>query len=224
MNLRNSRVSLLITLSVLAVLMPTAHANVFTFVTPAGSTTSGGPVSATATAYNRRRHGNHRANRLTVESQGRCAVDQRLRFRAQQWRHHRYSDFRDWARRVTVAGNGSFVLAGSRFALYRLATEPQHQRRNTVECPGRGQPTDLIIGPPGGATYSNANSSIAGNGPHNPFVNQTGTFVVTVAGVTAATNITSATFSFGTTQGDSTFLACPGRAFRSRLHWHWALR
>jgi hypothetical protein len=63
-------------------------------------------------------------------------------------------------------------------------------------------PAGLIIGPPGsGLTYSNANASIRGNGPHNPFLDQTATFVVDVAGVTAATEITSATFSFGTTAG-----------------------
>jgi hypothetical protein len=49
--------------------------------------------------------------------------------------------------------------------------------------------------------YSNANGSIAGNGPHNPFLNQTATFNIAVTGVTAATTVTSATFSFGTVAG-----------------------
>ena len=61
---------------------------------------------------------------------------------------------------------------------------------------------DLIIGPSGpGGVYTNANGSIAGNGPHNPFIDQQGMFTLTVAGVTNATTITSATFSFGTTAG-----------------------
>jgi len=63
-------------------------------------------------------------------------------------------------------------------------------------------PSHLIIGPPGaGGTYSNANGSIAGNLPHNPFLNQTATFVISVPGVDTTTTITAATFSFGTTPG-----------------------
>jgi hypothetical protein len=63
-------------------------------------------------------------------------------------------------------------------------------------------PEHLIIGPPGpGSMYSNANGSIAGNKPHNPFLNGSVTFVITGAGITSSTTITSATFSFGTTPG-----------------------
>jgi len=60
-------------------------------------------------------------------------------------------------------------------------------------------PAHLLIGPPGGATYSNANGSIAGNGPHNPFLNQTATFHITNAAFTAGTTISNVTFLTGTT-------------------------
>jgi len=66
-------------------------------------------------------------------------------------------------------------------------------------------PSHTIIGPPGpGNVYSNADGSIAGNGPHNPFLNQTADFTITfplplLMGVT----VTSATFSFGTTAGNN---------------------
>lgn len=66
---------------------------------------------------------------------------------------------------------------------------------------GHAGPSHLIIGPPGGPTYSNANGSIAGNGPHNPFLNQSATFTITAPSLTSLTTITSATFSFGTTAG-----------------------
>jgi hypothetical protein len=49
--------------------------------------------------------------------------------------------------------------------------------------------------------YTAANNLIAGNGPHNPLVNGTETFMVNVTGVTTATNVASAFFSFGTTAG-----------------------
>jgi hypothetical protein len=63
-------------------------------------------------------------------------------------------------------------------------------------------PAGLILGPPGaGSLYSNANGSIAGNGPHNPFIFGTATFNLSVPGVTVDSTITSVTFSFGTTAG-----------------------
>lgn len=63
-------------------------------------------------------------------------------------------------------------------------------------------PAGLIVGPPGaGSLYSAANGSIAGNGPHNPFLNQTATFTVNIPGLTVDDSVRSATFSFGTVPG-----------------------
>src|SRR5262249_42400935 len=71
-------------------------------------------------------------------------------------------------------------------------------------------PAGLIIGPSGpGGVYSNANGSIAGNGPHNPFIDGTATFVVAISGLTADSTVTGATFSFGTTAG-SNVVGVPG--------------
>jgi len=65
-------------------------------------------------------------------------------------------------------------------------------------------PAHTILGAPGpGGTYSNANGSIAGNSPHNPFINQTATWTLNIAGVSSTTAVTSATFSFGTTSGNN---------------------
>jgi hypothetical protein len=53
--------------------------------------------------------------------------------------------------------------------------------------------------PPGpGNVYSNANGSIAGNGPHNPFLAENATFAITFFGVTQVSNVV---FSFGTEAG-----------------------
>jgi len=68
-------------------------------------------------------------------------------------------------------------------------------------------PSHLIIGP---GPYTNANGSIDGNKPHNPFLNGTATFVVDVTGVTAGTSITGAIFSFGTTEGAALVPGTPG--------------
>lgn len=59
-------------------------------------------------------------------------------------------------------------------------------------------PSEGILGP---APYTGANKSIDGNGPHNPFVDQTATFILT--GVSANATISNVSFSFGTTPGDN---------------------
>jgi len=66
-------------------------------------------------------------------------------------------------------------------------------------------PAQTIIGGTSGSNtaYSNAGGSIASNGPHNPFLQGTAHFVLTIAGVTANTTVTGATFSFGTELGDN---------------------
>ncbi len=74
----------------------------------------------------------------------------------------------------------------------------------TLEDLGGAGPKHTIIGLPVGspATYLGANSSITGNGPHNPFLAGDVTFLLAVPGVTENTGITSVTFSFGTTLGN----------------------
>jgi hypothetical protein len=65
----------------------------------------------------------------------------------------------------------------------------------TMEALGGGQPSQLLL--PSGTSFTNANSSITG-GQFNPFVVGPETFTLHLSGVTAATTISSATFSFGT--------------------------
>src|SRR6266487_2980863 len=75
----------------------------------------------------------------------------------------------------------------------------------TMEALGGGQPSQLLL--PSGTSFTNANSSITG-GQFNPFVVGPEAFTLNLSGVTAATTITSATFSFGT--GPETFITVPG--------------
>ena len=64
-------------------------------------------------------------------------------------------------------------------------------------------PANLIIGGTAGdsTAYSMANASIAGNKPHNPFVQGTADFVLSIPGVSASTNVSDVIFSFSTTSG-----------------------
>lgn len=63
-------------------------------------------------------------------------------------------------------------------------------------------PSEGIIGPASAdGLYDNANGSIAGNKPHNPFVNQTAVFTIT--GFSPDTTFGNVIFSFSTTSGDN---------------------
>ncbi len=54
----------------------------------------------------------------------------------------------------------------------------------TLSALGGGNPGDSILGPETSGEYPDANGSIAGNGAHNPFVNETATFTFDLTGFT----------------------------------------
>lgn len=60
-------------------------------------------------------------------------------------------------------------------------------------------PDQTIIGGTGTGAYSNANGSIAGNNPHNPFLAGTVTFTLVVPGVTVNSTFSNVVVQFGTT-------------------------
>ena len=60
-------------------------------------------------------------------------------------------------------------------------------------------PAQTIIGGTGSGAYANANGSIAGNVPHNPFLVGTTTFSVVVPGVTVNSTFSNVVIQFGTT-------------------------
>jgi len=71
---------------------------------------------------------------------------------------------------------------------------------------GKYTPAMTIVGglPGDMSPYTNSNDSInKGTGPHNPFAQGEADFTLNIAGLTTATQITGATFSFGTTSGDN---------------------
>lgn len=65
-------------------------------------------------------------------------------------------------------------------------------------------PAHTIIGAPGGGgSYDLANGSIAGNGPHNPFLAGSVTFTLDVPNVNADTTASNPVWQFGTAPGGS---------------------
>jgi len=82
-------------------------------------------------------------------------------------------------------GQGTFSITGNTILLESLAG---------------GQPSQMIL--PRGGTYTNINAGVLN---FNPYVIGPATFLLSLSGVTAATTITGATFSFGT--GPDTYLS-----------------
>jgi hypothetical protein len=182
------------------VLAVASQATTINFVTPTGSTTGGGPVNASATVTTG-------AGVVTVVLSDFQANPTDI---AQLISGFQFVLSSPAATTGTLATQGGALInidgAGS---VTSIAGSPTGWQLNNnvsgglqLSALGGGQPANLIIGPPGaGGVYTAANGSIAGNGPHNPFINGTGTFTLNVAGVTTATTVSSAFFSFGTTAG-----------------------
>jgi len=114
---------------------------------------------------------------------------------------------------IEPSGSSQWVLQNTGFGTYRLCDL----------CPGGGSPSHTIIGGPGPFTYDAANSSITGPGSlstqfgeHSPFLAGPVQFTITIPLLTSDVYVTSAFFSFGTTEGDNVNAQCivsclPGR-------------
>jgi hypothetical protein len=104
----------------------------------------------------------------------------------------------------TIAANGTFTDGAVVAAGWVLTTVGTDLHLDVLSGPGHAGPAHTIVGLPDGSNvYSNANGSIAGNGPHNPFLFGDVTFSLNVAGVTAASSIDNVLFSFGTESGNN---------------------
>jgi len=165
------------------------------FVTPAGATTSGGAVSAQATFT-------AGAGSLTITLQNLLVnpkdvaqllsdLDFAIPLTASTTLTSSATFINVNADHTTTAGGSGptgwvfSALTGNHYTLCDI-------------CTGAAGPSNLIIGP---GPYGNANGSIAGNDPHNPFINQTATFILTNSSITPNSLVGDVVFSFGTTAG-----------------------
>jgi hypothetical protein len=101
---------------------------------------------------------------------------------------------------INIASNGSVSSAGSGSTGWSLTSSGGLFHLDVLGTPTA--PSHTIIGP---GPYTNCNSSICGNDPHNPFINQTATFNFTFAGLTSVSqlNLRDVQFSFGTAPGNN---------------------
>jgi hypothetical protein len=194
-----------LTACLLLIVAPIAlQANTIVFITPAGSTTSGGTVSAEADFTTG-------AGVITVNLKNLDSAAQMINV-AQA--------LSDLAFTISTTG-GAVTDANRAYTSTAInvdgtgAVSSATFTANGWDFSGTGSsylledlgstagPTQLILGGAGATSYPNANGSIAGNPGHNPFLQGNAMFTLTVSGVTVDTNITSATFSFGTGPGNT---------------------
>jgi PEP-CTERM motif len=107
------------------------------------------------------------------------------------------------AQSTNIDAMGNAVLAG---AVNPTGWAAGHSGSTVTVCvvcafgiSAAATPAQTIIGGTGSGTYTNANGSIAGNGPHNPFLAGTVTFSVLVPGVTVSSTFSNVVIQFGTT-------------------------
>ena len=104
---------------------------------------------------------------------------------------------------TNVAANGTGTLAG---AVNPTGWGAGHSGNTITVCvvcafgvSSPAGPDQTIIGGTGSGAYANANGSIAGNNPHNPFLAGTVTFTLVVPGVTVNSTFSNVVIQFGTT-------------------------
>ncbi len=120
------------------------------------------------------------------------------------------------AQEVTIASGGTATLGSTTTTGWGFGTFGSGFIVCVI-CPNNvtasATPSQEIIGAPGsGGTYSNANGSITGNGPHNPFLNGSATFTISNSSITSSTTVTGAVFSFGTQFGTTAATNVTGAA------------
>ena len=97
---------------------------------------------------------------------------------------------------ITVDGSGNVTSLGTLATGWGLSSNGPSFTMTGLGFTGNGTnpPDELILG-----TLNSPNGSIAGNGPHNPFINQTGVFSLTLSqALPPGFQICNVVFLFGT--------------------------
>lgn len=106
---------------------------------------------------------------------------------------------------TNIDGSGNAVLAGAVNPTGWGAGSNGALITACVVCAGgfgatpSAGPDQTLIGGTGSGAYANANGSIAGNNPHNPFLAGTLTLTLVVPGVTVNSTFSNVVIQFGTT-------------------------
>jgi hypothetical protein len=180
-------------------LAASVNANTVTFVTPAGATTSGGPVDASAEFTTSSDVLTITLSNLQANPTDVAQLISDLSFGLNSGQTSGSLSSSSGLER-TVAKGGAFTDAATPVDTGWALTGLQLSVLGTPIGPGH-----LIIGGPDASDkYSNANGSIADNPSHNPFLAGAVAFTIDIPGLTSDDSVNSATFSFGTTAGIDT--------------------
>ena len=196
-----SLATLAITVLITGLACSRASASTITYVTPPGATTVGGPVNATATFTTT-------TDTLTIVIQDLLANPDNVAqlpsdlFFTLSGGLTVGTVSSSSATEIEVHADGTSTLGSTVPVGWVLSSSGGVFHLDDLAGLGHAGPAHLIIGPAGaGGLYSNANNSIAGNPPHNPFLNQSASFTLNIPGMTSSTTVTGATFSFGSEAG-----------------------
>ncbi len=181
-----------------ACLALSAKANTVTYNTLVGASTSG-PVDATATFTTSTNDLQVTLTNLTTNPKDVAQLLSGLSFKLSGGQTAG-SLTSSSGNEITISGGGAYSVGPVVSTEWGLTNNVSGGLK--LDVLGYGGPDDLIVIAPSGLhPYSNANASIAGNGPHNPFLDGTATFNLAITGLTAGSNVSSANFWFGTTEG-----------------------
>jgi hypothetical protein len=182
--------------------MGSAQAGTITYITPSGATAVGGPVDAAAVFVTS-------TDTLTVTLLNLLSNPKDV---AQNLSDLGFAissgqttgTLTDSSgQELSVYSNGTFTFGSTVPTGWQLDSDGAPFHLDLLGTPTRAH--TIIGGPGAGGTYSNANGSIARNNAHNPFLNGEATFTLNIPGLTDASSISSASFSFGTTEGADVF-------------------
>ena len=207
-----ARIALLVMSAVLLV-APNASALILSYSTPAGSVDSAGePVSARADvsttggiltiSLTNLQNNPHSAGQLLSDFGFTLSTGQTTGTLGPS------SSTALFERQVNA--NGTYTPTGFNVSTgWALENNVSGGLRLCDLCAGSAGPTHTIIGGPDNFNlYSDANDSIANNGPHNPFLAGVVTFTISIPGLTSAAYVDSVFFSFGTVEGDNVTGQC----------------
>jgi hypothetical protein len=195
---------MLAALAASGLLVGAAEASTSTYSTAAGSTAGGQPVSATATFITDSGTLEITLENLLADPKSVVQNLSDLGFTFSTGETVGTLTSSSGMERM-VAADGSFSDGSTVSTGWALENNVGGGLRLCDLCAGATDtPAHTIIGGPDGSNvYSSANDSIAGNGPHNPFLAGVVTFNLSIPGLTVDSIVNSVFFSFGTTEGNN---------------------
>src|SRR5260370_25140029 len=199
---QNRRTLLVRLLTAVLMISGIAWGTPITFTTPSASATSDGSVNATAVFTFSPGVLTITLNDLLSNPTSVGQLSSNLAFSLSS-SLSAFASLSSAAKERTVNGDHSFTEGGTVSTGWALQAFGSSGLILCVICPNNGTPAPTTNPPPshliiGAGPYTNANGSITGNPPHNPFLAETATFTIHDSSITSAIVVSNVVFGFGT--------------------------